>query len=227
MHSRTCVLAGLLLTGLVTGLAVAGDVQVTVSDGKQATANAVVYLLPENGEPTPAQDPAGVMDQQSAQFVPHVLAVRKGASVKFPNSDNIRHHVYSFSPAKPFQLRLYAGTSAEPVEFNHTGPVVLGCNIHDWMLGYIYIVDTPWYAKTGTDGRVTLENIPAGKYTLFVWHPRLPDINKPVSQVIVITENTVLEKQIDLALKPPVINDRNPPTDRSRNSLRDLRRGGS
>ena len=89
------------------------------------------------------------MDQRGSQFVPHVLPVQAGTSVTFPNSDQIRHQVYSFSASKRFELPLYAGTSASPIRFDQPGIVVLGCNIHDWMIGYVVVLDTPYFGKTG------------------------------------------------------------------------------
>jgi plastocyanin len=88
------------------------------------------------------------MAQQKKQFVPEVLVVPVGSEVRFPNHDTVRHHVYSFSPAKKFELKLYTGTPANPVLFDRPGVVVLGCNIHDQMVGWILVVDTPYYAQT-------------------------------------------------------------------------------
>lgn len=116
------------------------------------------------------------MDQRNQQFQPHVLAVRTGTSVSFPNSDDIRHQVYSFSPAKRFELRLYQGTPSEPVLFDKPGLVVLGCNIHDWMLGYIYVTDDPWFAVSDDDGRAVIADLPAGRYVVTLWHPGNPDL---------------------------------------------------
>jgi len=137
----------------------------------QPLANAVLSLrgpLGVKGEP-----PSAVLDQKSMQFVPRVLAVRRGTAVSFPNSDNIRHHVYSFSPAKRFELRLYQGTPSEPVQFDTPGVVVLGCNIHDWMVGYVYVTEAPWFAVSDEQGRVRLEGLPQGRYALSLWHPQL------------------------------------------------------
>jgi hypothetical protein len=103
-----------------------------------------------------------------------VLAVQVGTAVAFPNSDDIRHHVYSFSPAKTFELKLYKGIPSNPLIFEHPGTVVLGCNIHDQMVGYIYVLPTPYFAKTGPSGRVELTGLPGGRYDVQIWHPRLP-----------------------------------------------------
>ncbi len=137
----------------------------------QPVAGAVLSLAGE----TQAR-PAGlaVMDQVDKQFVPAVLAVATGTAVSFPNRDDIRHQVYSFSPAKRFELRLYEGTPSVPVTFDQPGLVVLGCNIHDWMLGYVYITDDPWFAVSDAQGLVQLD-APAGQYPATAWHPALID----------------------------------------------------
>jgi plastocyanin len=137
-------------------------------------ANAVLSLRGPLGAAT-APSPA-VMDQRSRQFAPSVLAVRSGTAVSFPNSDNIRHHVYSFSPAKRFELRLYQGTPSAPVQFDNPGVVVLGCNIHDWMVGYVYVTDDPWFSVSDAQGRLTLEQLPAGRYAVSLWHPQVPEL---------------------------------------------------
>lgn len=134
--------------------------------------NAVLTLRGE-GPVTAAAN--AVIDQRGKQFQPRVLAVRTGTTVAFPNSDNIRHHVYSFSPAKRFELRLYQGTPSEPVLFDKPGLVVLGCNIHDWMLGYVYVTDDPWFAVSDDNGRIRLE-LPAGTYQASLWHPQVADM---------------------------------------------------
>ncbi|HAW22137.1 MAG TPA: hypothetical protein DCX38_02040, partial [Pseudomonas sp.] len=118
---------------------------------------------------------AAVMDQIDKQFVPAVLAVATGTAVSFPNRDDIRHQVYSFSPAKRFELRLYEGTPSAPVTFDQPGLVILGCNIHDWMLGYVYITDDPWFGVSDAEGRIQLD-APAGQYPAPLWHPALVDM---------------------------------------------------
>ncbi len=112
--------------------------------------------------------------QVNRQFEPSVLPVQKGTMVSFPNKDTIKHHVYSFSPAKMFELKLYDGSTAQPVVFDKIGVVAIGCNIHDWMRAYIYVVDTPLFCKTDENGKGTILDIPAGRYLAKVWHPRRP-----------------------------------------------------
>lgn len=116
------------------------------------------------------------MDQRNQEFAPHVLAVRTGTQIKFPNSDNIRHQVYSFSTPKRFELRLYGGTPSAPVLFDKPGVVVLGCNVHDWMLGYVYVTDDPWFGVSNAQGSITLDQLPAGHYVATLWHPEVTDM---------------------------------------------------
>lgn len=121
---------------------------------------------------TQTAPPVAVMDQVNKQFRPSVLVVQKGQSVSFPNSDNIRHHVYSFSSPKTFEIRLYADTPKDPVLFDKPGLVVLGCNIHDQMIGYIYVADSAYTFISDKQGHITLPSLPASS-TLSIWHPRL------------------------------------------------------
>ena len=158
----------LVLALLVTGTtppasARGGHVEAIVKDqdGKPVV-DAVVSLTPAVVR-RPGSPPVAVMDQVNKEFVPLVLPVMVGTAVSFPNRDNIRHHVYSFSSARKFELPLYIGTPAAPIVFDKPGPVALGCNIHDWMVAYIYVVATPHFAKTVADGKARLDGLPAGR----------------------------------------------------------------
>ena len=135
--------------------------------------NAIVVAVPEDGRLPPMGKTVEVIDQIDKEFVPYVKPVRAGSYVQFPNRDNIRHHVYSFSPPKSFELPLYKGTPSQAVLFDKPGVVKLGCNIHDWMIGYLYVAETPYFGKTAADGRVDLGELPAGRYQVRVWHPRM------------------------------------------------------
>ncbi|MDT8999449.1 methylamine utilization protein [Paucibacter sp. APW11] len=165
----------LLLTVLgllpLPALAVPWLVQVRGSHG-QALADAVV-AVELKGQPSKAPATASAqMAQRDRQFQPYVLVVQTGTPVSFPNFDTVRHHVYSFSAAKKFDLKLYAGTPAEPVVFEKAGVATLGCNIHDKMSAHIVVVDTPLFGKTDAQGQLQLE-LPAGEHQLKIWHPRL------------------------------------------------------
>jgi plastocyanin len=175
MDRGPIVIAALLLaaTEAAAVQAASVDLVLTQRDGAPL-ADAVVSAIPLDGRalPTPAR---AVMDQRQRKFVPQILPVQTHATVHFPNSDSVTHHVYSFSAAKRFALYLSKGQPGKDVVFDAPGVVTLGCNLHDWMLGYIVVLDTPYFAQTAADGRATLANLPAGRYRLQVWHPRITD----------------------------------------------------
>jgi plastocyanin len=154
---------------LVAAQAFAATIEVTVKDAKGAPLEDAVVWARAKGAPLPRVPRDIAVSQVNKAFVPMVTVIQTGTPVRFPNRDEIRHHVYSFSPAKVFELKLYAGEPAAPVVFDKAGEVVLGCNIHDHMIGYIFVVDSPFYGKTATDGVVRIE-APAADYDLAVWH---------------------------------------------------------
>lgn len=135
-----------------------------------------VYLQPVNTQAPLSQNATASIDQINRTFVPLVSIIQTGTSVSFPNKDNIRHHVYSFSPSKTFQLKLYSGIPANPITFEKSGLVTIGCNIHDGMVAYVVIADTPWFAKSDNSGIARIENLPAGEYILYAWHYQQKDL---------------------------------------------------
>lgn len=159
-------------TPLATGAATL-QVQVQETNGTPLS-GAVVFLDSPDAAKAVKPLSGAEMVQQAKAFVPEVLVVTRGTAVNFPNRDTVRHHVYSFSQTKQFELKLYTGTPANPVLFDRSGVAVLGCNIHDDMVGWILVVDTPHFGTSAASGQVRLDNVPAGQYTLRAWHPRLP-----------------------------------------------------
>ncbi len=139
----------------------------------EPVAEAVVTIRPAAG--TPAPKPVGpyLMSQHNIAFDPLVLVVPAGAEVTFPNLDNVRHHVYSFSPAHPFELKLYSHEQERKVTFDKAGIIAIGCNIHDQMVGFIDVVDTPYFAKTDAKGQAKIAGVPAGEATVTIWQPYL------------------------------------------------------
>ena len=148
-----------------------------------AFADITFLVQDQHGEPLPdtvlevVSDPVqpgsnsdlGIIDQIEKAFVPELVIVQKGQLVDFPNSDNIRHHVYSFSPAKTFELKLYADRPEEPLLFDQHGVVVLGCNIHDGMVGYLYVAADQRVAKTNQQGIVQLP-VSSQVSQISAWH---------------------------------------------------------
>ena len=159
-----CFISVILLT-LSSGFLSAVELTVVDQDGNPL-ANAYV-AIPQGSINTPSSKHA-IMDQVDVEFVPHVLAIDKGQSVVFPNSDNIRHHVYSFSESKRFEIKLYQGVPKKPVLFDEDDLIALGCNIHDSMLGYILVSPWPEYALTCKSGKAVLEG---SSNEIAVWHP--------------------------------------------------------
>ena len=164
-----------LAAALLAGPAAAGDLTVAVTNqAGQPVRDAVVMVRTAGrasaGAPVRLSGPL-VMAQQNVSFQPYVLIVPVGSSVSFPNRDRVRHHVYSFSAAKKFELKLYGKDESRSVTFDKPGAVSLGCNIHDRMIGFIYVTDTPYAAKSGADGVAVVQDVPAGAATLLIWHP--------------------------------------------------------
>lgn len=147
------------------------SVTVTGPDGKPL-ANAVV-TIDATGVATPAPRGSYVMAQHNIAFDPHVLIVPVGATVRFPNQDKVRHHVYSFSAARKFELKLYGRDETKTVTFDKPGVVALGCNIHDVMSGFVFVTAAPFAAVSDGAGHVTINGVPPGRATLSVWHPSI------------------------------------------------------
>jgi plastocyanin len=174
-----------LVFGLVTlclaGAAHAADLTVEIKDGNGRPVRDAVVIADAAGRAAPA--PARVViNQQNMQFVPYVLVIPVGSTVEFGNLDPFRHHVYSFSPAKKFELKLFGQGETRPVRFDRPGLVSIGCNIHDAMQAFIQVVDTPFARKTEETGRVTLRGVPAQVRQIRVYHPLL---RAPGNQMVV------------------------------------------
>jgi plastocyanin len=158
--------------GLFTSLTFAGDItgRVLGNNGEGIT-QAVVFVqtLPA-GVVLPKKALAAEMDQVHKEFVPPLLPVAVGSQIRFPNRDQIHHHVYSFARTKSFELPLYKGEDAPPVLFDKPGVVKIGCNIHDWMSAIIFVAPTPYFALSDETGHFALQQIPSGTYTVVAWH---------------------------------------------------------
>jgi plastocyanin len=167
---RLAAALALTLAAPFPSAALAASLNADIRDASgNPLADAVVYAETAGGGAARTKREVHI-EQIDKTFVPHVTVVQTGTAVNFPNRDSIRHHVYSFSPAKTFEIKLFSGVPANPVTFDKAGEVVLGCNIHDQMIAYVLVVDTPYFAKTGKDGKAKFENLPAGNYRIKVWH---------------------------------------------------------
>ncbi len=168
-------------------------------DGKPV-ADAVVSATPlDHPVPPPTLQAIAEIEQKDQEFRPFVTAIQVGSTVKFPNHDTVQHHIYSLSKAKRFEIPLYQAGATESVVFDQPGLISLGCNIHDWMLAYIVVLPTPYFAKTDASGAGILPSLPLGRYRLEIWHPRAP---APVVQEITSAPDSVSSLEFAVALKP-------------------------
>jgi plastocyanin len=204
MFARLAFVTGLVLTLAPAGLCQAAEVSITVRDkaGRPVKDAVVAIEMPGVAAPRP-QGPYQVV-QQDMKFDPGVLVVPVGADVSFPNRDTVRHHVYSFSPAKAFELRLY-GREATPrtVKFDKPGAVALGCNIHDSMVSFIKVVTTPFAAKSDANGRVRISGLPNGAGAMKIWHPYQRAAANEISRPVVLGgQDQTLTIALDLRAAP-------------------------
>ncbi|AMD00439.1 Cupredoxin [Halomonas chromatireducens] len=163
-----------LCLGLLAPAAQATRIVIIDANSGDPLENAVVEIQTGTAEPTQS---AEVM-QRDAAFHPHVSVIPTDSAVSFPNRDTTRHHVYSFSPAKVFDLELYLQETPPPVHFDRTGVVVLGCNIHDQMQAFIVVSDALHVAVTADDGVAEFDGLPTGSHDVRVWHPQLSDTHQ-------------------------------------------------
>lgn len=192
------VLAGCVAA--MAGLVQAASVQVDLSDAAgKPLADAVVFLESAEARRLVKPQPGVEMAQEKRQFVPVAMVIPVGTEVLFPNRDTVRHHVYSFSPAKKFELKLYTGTPSKPVLFDQAGVVVLGCNIHDQMAGWILVVDTPYYASSTATGKAQIDNVAPGTYKLRAWHHRLPVGAPALEQALTVTATGTVSASVRMA----------------------------
>ncbi|GAB6139720.1 methylamine utilization protein [Methylosoma difficile] len=195
------VALGLWVLNAFITAATADTLQGRVTDAEgNALADAVITAMPASASPQAlpvAKKELVSLDQQGREFVPHVLVVNVGTAVTFPNSDDIQHHVYSFSDPKRFEIKLYKTPPKNPIVFDQPGIVALGCNIHDWMLGYVYITDAPYFTKSDAQGFWSLA-LPEGEYRLGVWHPDASQASALPNEKVSLPASAPLQHQIAL-----------------------------
>ncbi|MFK7888991.1 MAG: methylamine utilization protein [Gammaproteobacteria bacterium] len=208
----------LALIALAPALCVYADLSVTVTDASgKPVADAAVLL--DNGQAATANTATTQIAQRNAEFTPATSIVSAGSTVHFPNFDRSRHHVYSFSKAKAFEIELYKGTPSDPIVFDQPGIVAIGCNVHDWMYGVVYVVDTANAAITNAKGVAVFENLEPGAYTLDVWHPQRSEFDASRSLQVEATKDlsvsTVLSlrKAAPRPQRPPPVKKREPEED--------------
>jgi plastocyanin len=195
--SPKCVaaIATALALFAATANAETGGIRVRILDSEgQAVPQVVVSArFLDAGKPVVTEAKIATMNQRDLAFQPHILVVESGTKIRFPNEDDVRHHVYSFSKSKKFDMTIASGQVNGPLTFDKAGVVTLGCNIHDDMLAYIVIVDTPHFTKTDANGSAELDTLESGRYELSIWTPRVAAKHLPDPVTVEIEPGTIFE----------------------------------
>ena len=197
------LLLGLAFWGLVNESLGATLTVTVLSPEGHPLSGVVVTAHPTDGHVHPAPPVQAVMDQIDRAFAPDLLVIPVNSTVAFPNSDSVSHQIYSFSPTKRFQLPLYHGKPYPPVLFDQPGVVTLGCNIHDEMLAYVVVTDTPFFGRTDSTGSWSAE-VPGGVYDVSIWHPRIRDGSENLQRQLTVGESNggALTLRLSKLLKP-------------------------
>ena len=183
MPARPALVAVLLSTAVA---AQAASVNVAVADAAGHPLVDAVVMLEPVGAPMPVKPMASAqIAQHDLKFSPRVSVVTVGTPVQFPNQDTVKHHVYSYSAAKTFQIKLYAGVPHTPIVFDKPGIAVLGCNLHDDMIAWVVVTDTPLWARSAAAGQAHVADVPPGSYQMHVWHASLAETTPP--QLVALT----------------------------------------
>jgi plastocyanin len=198
-----CILCAFVGGGLSLAAQSGYEALVRTAEGKPV-ADAILSLTPLDGQAMPAAAaptaPAARIAQTGQEYEPLVTPIRTGSPIEFPNLDTVQHHIYSVSKPKRFEIPLYDGGRTETVVFEQPGIVTIGCNIHDWMLAYVVVLDTPWFVKTPADGRASFTGLPGGRYRLDLWHPLL---TKPIAREVTLAAAAGgVPEEFTLALRP-------------------------
>src|SRR5262245_22039416 len=179
-----------------TAAATTFTAEITDQDGRPVM-NAVVSLVPDpQGAPMPGASTRlaieTLIDQRRQTSLPLGTIVPRNGRLVFANNDPTTHQVYSFSPVRQFEITLASGMSSAPILFDKPGVAALGCNIHDNMIAYVFVAESPWTALTGSDGRAVIDDVPPGNYQAQVWHNRYPPRRElPSARVAVSTDTTL------------------------------------
>jgi plastocyanin len=194
------------------------SVQLNDEEGNPISDAVIEILLPDEMRSEYQSKADATVDQRDKEFVPNMLTIVSGNSVSFPNSDDILHHVYSFSPTVSFNIPLYGkGTSDQYSQtFNSVGVVEIGCNVHDWMLAYIYVAETSLSAISDDNGLAILETVPAGTFELLIWHSRLTDNDIAMTYTIEFVDGEQVNLSYTLELKRDRRIRRSPSSNRTR-----------
>jgi len=180
LASMLARLASLATMSFAASVAQGANVDVLLGDAAGNPLTDAVVMLAPVGARLPVKPLQGAqIVQHDLQFDPPLTVVTIGTAVMFPHQDTVKHHVYSYSPAKTFQIKLYAGVPHTPIVFDKPGVAVLGCNIHDGMIAWVVVSDTPLWARSAAGGHAKVADVPPGSYQMHVWHSSLAETTPP------------------------------------------------
>ena len=174
MQRKKAIAAGVALIIGWSSVVQGGEVSGTVTaQGARNSANVVVFVEKTEGPFSPPQEHLK-MNQKALKFIPHVLPIQVGTTVDFLNSDNVMHNVFTPSEdADKFNLGTWPTGEIRPYTFKKEGAVVMLCNVHPEMEAWVVVLQNPYFALTDESGAYTIKNVPAGTYTLKLWHEKL------------------------------------------------------
>ncbi|WP_052380247.1 MULTISPECIES: cupredoxin domain-containing protein [unclassified Pseudoalteromonas] len=189
---------------LLSSQVLANYTTVTVLDPKLAAIEGVVvYLSPlDKSSVNSHTTQTLIISQNNKKFTPYIAVLQKGQKIKFKNQDDVTHHIYSVSGQNRFDFKVKAGGHKDNINISTAGEIAMGCNIHDWMSGYVLVVDTPYFNKTTSSGISNFENIPSGNYKLTIWHPQLETNNNEFVTDIMIQKTQNFKVTLPKALLP-------------------------
>ena len=163
--------------------AVSGRISLSERPGEQTMdfSSTVIYLTPKDSASARTRPTRGAIAMNGRAFVPHVRVVTAGSRVDFPNQDPFSHNIFSSSPGAVFDLGLYPAGKSKDAPFRRPGAYAVYCNIHPRMTAFVVVAPSQWYAQAGNDGRWSVDSVPAGEYTLTVWHERARSVTTPIT----------------------------------------------
>lgn len=184
--ARAALAAGAVIAvpaSLAAQGAVSGRIAIGERPGEQTTdfSSTVIYLTPKDSASARTRPTRGAIAMNGRAFVPHVRVVTPGSRVDFPNQDPFSHNIFSSSPGAVFDLGLYPAGKSKDAPFRRPGAYAVYCNIHPRMTAFVVVAPSQWYAQAGNDGRWSVDSVPAGEYTLTVWHERARTVTAPVT----------------------------------------------
>ena len=205
---RLILLPAILFSACAPSIAL--DVTVYLHEKNTLTLDGTIVEL--IGADSPAQPGANyVINQVDIAFKPLLSVIPKGTSITLTNNDSFKHQVYSFSKGNQFDIPLYTDVPKQNVVLQNTGIVKLGCNIHDWMIAYIYVNESKFLKEVGSSP-VVFDGVSAGTYEVRVWNPRFRNTKRILKQTLTVVDGKNNEVKFDLALQKTIRMPKKPAT---------------